>query len=189
MPSSSKTAYTPVNRIRRFAVAAVVVDTSLADRLPSLPGADGQVRVAAVNIGRLIRERTGMRQSLKELRSRQQIIDESMAAERRQLDQERGQLARLEAGSAAYRVLENVLACREADLEARAELARRDFRQREARIYTSTYDSVVEGVRRCTQHLETGIVHHFDRRDAGESQADAGLGSILERIEQAITCQ
>ncbi len=189
MRSSSETVYTPVNRIRRFAVAAVVVDASLADRLPALPGADGQVRVAAVNIGRLIRDRTGMRQSLKELRSRQQIIDEALAEERRQLDQERGQLSGLETGSAAYRILDNDLARREADWEVRAESARRDFRQREARIYTSTYDSVVEGVRRCTQRLETGIVHHFERHDAGESQADDRPGSILERIERAVTCQ
>lgn len=189
MRSSSTTAYTPVNRIRRFAVAALVVDASLADRLPALPGADGQVRVAAVDIGRLIRDRTGMRQSLKELRSRQQIIDEALAEERRQLDQERRQLSGLEAGSAAYQILDNALARREADWEARAESARRDFRQREARIYTSTYDSVVEGVRRCTQRLETGIVHHFDRRAPGECQADHGPGSIFEQIEQAVACQ
>lgn len=189
MRSSSTTAYTPVNRIRRCAVAAVVVDASLADRLPALPGADGQVRVAAVNIGRLIRDRTGMRQSLKELRSRQQIIDEALAEERRQLDQERGQLSGLEAGSAAYRILNNDLARREADWEARAESARRDFRQREARIYTSTYDSVVEGVRRCTQRLESGIVRHLDQRETGESEADFGTGFLLERIERAVTCQ
>jgi Skp family chaperone for outer membrane proteins len=185
--SSPSSRFAPVNRIRRYALAAVVVEADAATD-DAASATQGQVRVAAVNISRLFREHAGMRQSLKELRIAERASGERLAAERRQLDEQCRALARLAAHTPAHRAVEADLARRLDDLQQRTEAAERDFRQREARIYTTAYDAVVEGVRRCVRDGELGIAPPLDN-GAADSHPGDGCDPFLERIGQAISAQ
>ncbi len=134
---------------RRLAAAAFLVAGSARNPAvdinpqPESASRSTPVQVAAVDITQSFRRHPGVMRGLDEIKHCRTLLAGRIAAARRELCEAERRLAALTPGSEAHRLVATRIARRKNQLREKAERAKGELRQQEARIYDATYDVLV----------------------------------------------
>jgi Outer membrane protein len=92
------------------------------------------------------------------------------------------QLKGFNVGTAEYKRLEAEIAKAQGDFNVNAQLQKKDFMEREARVYKQVYDEVEKAVAQFAKEHRIAVVHRFD----GEPVDSADRNQIMRGITKPI---
>jgi len=140
------------------------------------------IRVAVVDVGEIFKQHKKFKEKMDKMK------DEVLAAEnalKRERDRIAGlveQLKGLNVGTPDYRKLEAEVAKAQGDFNVNAQLQKKDFMEREAKVYLEVYQEIEANVKAFAQHYQIDIVHRFDGEPIDPTDRNRILGGITKPI-------
>jgi Skp family chaperone for outer membrane proteins len=145
------------------------------------PPRNAEQGIGVVDVAALLREEPRLRSQLAELQLDAQRAERHFGRERDELKATQERLQKMSPGSAERVAGEKELAKRMADLGLRAELQKKEFLQRESRIYYQIWKEIMEEIREAAKARGLTIV----LRAAG-GQAAAKPEDMLREMNQLV---
>ncbi len=134
---------------------------ALAALLGGLPAAQGQTRVAVIDIERVLHEHPRLIQQRDVFRRESEAMQAYIQQERARMKKMAERLREYKPGTDAYRQLEKELANADADLTVQMQLKQKDVGAREAKIMYQAYMEVVSLVTRYCQRNGISVVLRY----------------------------
>jgi len=141
--------------------ASAQVPGQYATRQPAAPSYSG-VPVALVDISYIFKEHLRFKSKMNEMKTDVERAEADVKNTRTTIMRLAEQLQDLRAGSPEYKSLEEELAKRQADLSVAVQLQKKEFLQREAKIYYQTYQEVLYEVDNYAKHNGIAMVLRFN---------------------------
>jgi Skp family chaperone for outer membrane proteins len=142
-------------------------------------------RVAVVDISHVFKNYPWFNAQIEALKKEMETADAALKADRDRLIQLEQQRETFKPGSPDFKKADEDLARLKADFSIKQGTIRRDFLERESKIYFTTYTHVSQAVRYVAQQNNIGMVLRFNHEPIEKidpSQRDAVMAAIMQPI-------
>jgi len=147
------------------------------------PGANApRYGIAVVDISYIFKNYPNFTASIEQLKKEMEAADGQLKADRDRLAQMEEQRNALKPGTADFKHLDEELARQKADFSIKQGTIRRDFLEREAKIYYATYNEVAGAVRYFSQQNNIGMVLRFNGDPIDPNQREDVMRAIMQPI-------
>ncbi len=179
-----------------FAIAAMValVSVPVAAQVP----AQGQVpvapvraaaaaatpatHVAVIDVGYIFKNHARFKAEMDKMKDQVLAAENQLKAERDRINGLMEKLKGFNPGTPEYRQLEGEVAKAQGDFSVNAQLQKKDFMDREAKVYLQVYNEIERAVSQFARENGIAIVHRFDGDPVDSTDRNRILGSITKPI-------
>jgi outer membrane protein len=138
--------------------------------------------LAVVDINYIFKNYPRFTQALETLKGEMEAADGQLKADRDRLAQMEDQRNALKPGTAEFKKVDEELARQKADFSIKQGTLRRDFLEREAKIYFQTYQEVAGAVKHYSQQNNIGMVLRFNGDQIDPNQREDVMRAIMQPI-------
>jgi Skp family chaperone for outer membrane proteins len=176
-----------VNRhlaIFTLAVAAALGQTAIHAQAPASAPATARpaAHVAVIDVGYVFKNHTRFKQAMDKMKDEVMQAENSLKAERDRINGLMEQLKGFNVGTPEYKKLEAEVAKAQGDFSVNAQLQKKDFMDREAKVYLQVYNEIERGVSQFARDNGIAVVHRFDGDPVDATDRNRILGSITKPI-------
>jgi Skp family chaperone for outer membrane proteins len=152
-------------------------------QVPNQAGSNAsKYSVAVVDISYIFKKHDRFRTTMDAMKKEMETIEAELKADREKIagnEQERNRYA---AGSAEYKQLDEEVARQMAEFNLKMGKLRKDFLEREAKVYYQTYTEVCDAVQYYAKRQNIGLVLRFNGEKADSNSRDAILRDINKPV-------
>jgi Skp family chaperone for outer membrane proteins len=169
-------------------VAAAALSTIgiLQAQAPNPAGANAaKYNVAVVDISYIFKNHARFRTTMENMKKEMDGIEAELKADREKIAQNEQQRNTYNAGSAEYKKLDEEVARQMADFNLKMGRLRKDFLEREAKVYYQTYLEVTDAVKYYAKRQNIGLVLRFNGEPVDPMKRD----DVLREINKPVVVQ
>ncbi|MCP4190266.1 MAG: OmpH family outer membrane protein [Planctomycetaceae bacterium] len=141
--------------------------------------------VAVVDITQIFKDHTGFKSTMERMKQEVQAYEGSLRTRHETLQKKREQLTGFRAGSPDYVKLERSIADETAKLSVDTQLKKKEFLEREARVYFMVYKEVSQAIAEYSRSRKISLVLRYN----GEKISPDDRNSVLAGVNRAIVYQ
>ncbi len=141
--------------------------------------------VAVVDISYIFKEYSRFKAQIDAMKNEVQAVETRLRTDRQEIAKSEERLKQFKPGTPDYRTLDEQVSRRKADFNLSATRQRKDFMEREAKIYHQTYLEVSQAITFYAQRNNIGLVLRFN----GDPIQDAERTSVLRQINKPVIFQ
>lgn len=178
--------------VKKLVVVAIVIAAGicLASVLDAQEGAtrgtaSSGSRIAVIDISRIFKNHAGFKQAMEGMKKEVEAFEAELRNRGKEIEGLREQMRNYKAGSPEYKGIEEQMAKRAADGQAQTQLKRKDFLEREAKIYYDIYMEIGAAVAQFAQRNDISLVVRFNSAPI----EGADRNSVLEGVNRAVVYQ
>ncbi|MFM7034125.1 MAG: OmpH family outer membrane protein [Planctomycetia bacterium] len=162
------------------ALAALVPVSSSAQTPAQAPSGGPAVHVAVVDVGYIFKNHARFKGAMDKMKDEVMTAENSLKNERDRINGLMEQLKGFNVGTPEYKKLEAEIAKAQGDFNVNAQLQKKDFMDREAKVYMQVYDEVEKAVAQFAREHRIAIVHRFDGDPVDSSDRNQILRGITK---------
>jgi Skp family chaperone for outer membrane proteins len=168
------------------AVAALSTIGFLHAQAPNAAGANAsKYSIAVVDISYIFKNHAKFRTTMENMKKEMDGIEAELKADREKIAQNEQQRNTFNAGSAEYKKLDEEVARQMADFNLKMGRLRKDFLEREAKVYYQTYLEVCDAVKYYAKRQNIGLVLRFNGEPVDPNKRD----DVLREINKPVVVQ
>jgi Skp family chaperone for outer membrane proteins len=183
-----------VNRqlaIFALAAAGVVGQAAARAQVPNQPApvaapaaraATPASHVAVIDVGYIFKNHNRFKSAMDKMKDEVLAAENALKAERDRINGLMEQLKGFNVGTPEYKKLEAEVAKAQGDFSVNAQLQKKDFMDREAKVYFQVYSEVERAVSQFARDNGIAVVHRFDGDPVDSTDRNRILGSITKPI-------
>jgi Skp family chaperone for outer membrane proteins len=165
----------------------LAVSSALAQQRPTAPMMSAQPRptgngIALLDVSSIFKNHGRFKAMMSEMEADVKRAEEQMKQERDTIRALSERLKEFRAGSPEYKQLEEQVAKRQSDLSVQVALQRKEFLQRESRIYHIVYQEIEQEVAYVAQQNGIAVVLRYSAEEADGSEPNAVLRDINKQV-------
>ncbi len=156
---------------------------------PAAPAAPAAVRpaspsthVAVVDVGYIFKNHTRFKAEMDRMKDQVMAAENGLKGERDRINGLMEQLKGFNPGTPEYRKLEGEVAKAQGDFSVNAQLQKKDFMDREAKVYLQVYSEIERAVSQFARDHGIAVVHRFDGDPVDGTDRNRILGNITRPI-------
>jgi Skp family chaperone for outer membrane proteins len=156
-----------------------------APRAAAQPGAQSAApasHAAVIDVGYIFKNHTRFKAAMDKMKDEVLAAENLLKAERDRINGLMEQLKGFNVGTPEYRKLEAEIAKAKGDFSVNAQLQKKDFMDREAKVYQQVYTEVERAVSQFARENGIAVVHRFDGEVVDNSDRNRILGNITKPI-------
>ncbi|MCX7405759.1 MAG: OmpH family outer membrane protein [Planctomycetia bacterium] len=138
--------------------------------------------VAVIDVGYIFKNHTRFKLSMDKMKDEVMAAENDLKSERDRINGLVEQIKGFNAGTPEYKKLEAEVAKAQGEFNVNAQLQKKDFMDREAKVYLQVYTEIEKSVAQFAREHRIAIVHRFD----GESIDNSDRNQILRGITKPI---
>lgn len=139
-------------------------------------------QIAVIDLGYIFSQHIRFKQMTEELRRDIEAAEGELRANKQQLQKMMEQLDQFNKGSPEYKQLEEDMVKRESDLRVQVGMQKRDFNEKEARLYYNVYKEVMEQVRYYADKHGILLVIQFSGEPVDETDSNSIRQSLVKIV-------
>lgn len=171
--------------MNRQLTLAILTAAVLGGFLAASPAHAQGTNVAVVDISQIFQQHQGFRADLDAIKAEIKAYEDGLKGDRDSIQTKSEQLKLLKPGSPDYRRLEETLAKQSAGLQVQMGLKRKEFLEREAKVYYKAYLEVQGVIREFSERHAIGLVLRYSSQEIDPQQRE----SVLSGINRAVVYQ
>jgi Skp family chaperone for outer membrane proteins len=182
-----------VNRhLAFFALVAVLASPAARGQVPGQPpvrpmvppaaSAQPAAHVAVIDVGYIFKNHSRFKGAMDKMKDEVLAAENGLKAERDRINGLMEQLKGFNVGTPEYRKLEGEVAKAQGDFNVNAQLQKKDFMDREAKVYLQVYSEIERAVSQFSRENGIAVVHRFDGEAVDNTDRNRILGSITKPI-------
>ena len=164
------------------AMAQAPVAVPQAQAQPQARPSSPMAHVAVIDVGYIFKNHVRFKAAMDKMKDEVMAAENGLKAERDRINGLMEQLKGFNVGTAEYKKLEAEVAKGQGDFNVNAQLQKKDFMDREAKVYLQVYTEVEKAVEQFAREHRIAIVHRFD----GEPLDPSDRNQILRGITKPI---
>ncbi|PHY03247.1 MAG: hypothetical protein CK530_02135 [Planctomycetaceae bacterium] len=149
---------------------------------PPVSSAGPATHVAVIDVGYIFKNHTRFKLSMDKMKDEVMAAENDLKSERDRINGLVEQIKGFNAGTPEYKKLEAEVAKAQGEFNVNAQLQKKDFMDREAKVYLQVYTEIEKSVAQFAREHRIAIVHRFD----GESIDNSDRNQILRGITKPI---
>ena len=138
--------------------------------------------VAVIDVGYIFKNHTRFKQAMDKMKDEVMQAENALKAERDRINGQMETLKSFNVGTPEYKKLEAEVAKAQGDFSVNAQLQKKDFMDREAKVYLQVYNEIERGVSQFARDNGIAVVHRFDGDPVDTADRNRILGSITKPI-------
>ena len=138
--------------------------------------------VAVIDVGYIFKNHARFKAAMDKMKDEVMAAENGLKAERDRINGLMEQIKGFNVGTPEYKKLEAEIAKAQGDFNVNAQLQKKDFMDREAKVYLQVYTEVEKAVEQFAREHRIAIVHRFD----GEPVDNSDRNQILRGITKPI---
>jgi len=138
--------------------------------------------VAVIDVGYIFKNHARFKAAMDKMKDEVMAAENGLKAERDRINGLMEQLKGFNVGTPEYKKLEAEVAKAQGDFNVNAQLQKKDFMDREAKVYLQVYTEVERAVEQFAREHRIAVVHRFD----GEPVDNSDRNQILRGITKPI---
>lgn len=170
------------------AAVAIALSTyaSLHAQAPNPAGANAaKYNIAVVDISYIFKKHARFASTMEAMKKEMEGIEADLKADRQKIAEQEQQRNQFNVGTADYKQLDEEVARKMAEFNLKMGKLRKDFLEREAKVYYQTYLEVVDAVKYYAKRQNIGLVLRFN----GESVDPNRRDDVLREINKPVVVQ
>ena len=178
-----------------FVIAAIAAlgQSSISAQAPAQPAAPRPAAPAAqaatpahhaavIDVGYIFKNHTRFKAAMDKMKDEVLAAENALKAERDRINGLMEQLKGFNVGTPEYRKLEAEIAKAQGDFSVNAQLQKKDFMDREAKVYLQVYTEIERAVSQFARENAIAVVHRFDGEAVDNGDRTRILGNITKPI-------
>jgi Skp family chaperone for outer membrane proteins len=167
-----------------MAAAGLVSSTALAQAPAAGPRtAAGPANLTAViDVGYIFKNHARFKAAMDKMKDEVMAAENGLKAERDRINGLMEQLKGFNVGTPEFKKLEAEVAKAQGDFNVTAQLQKKDFMDREAKVYLQVYNEIERAVSQFARDNKIAVVHRFDGEPVDDADRNRILGSITKPI-------
>lgn len=150
---------------------------------PNAAGANAsKYGIAVVDISYIFKQHTRFRATMDSMKKEMETIEAELKADREKIAQSEQQRNTYNVGSAEYKQLDEEVARMMAEFNLKMGRLRKDFLEREAKVYYQTYLEVVDAVNYYAKRQNIGLVLRFNGEPVDQNRREDVLREINKPV-------
>ncbi len=149
---------------------------------PAARAASPATHVAVIDVGYIFKNHTRFKQAMDKMKDEVMQAENALKAERDRINGLMEQLKGFNVGTPEYKKLEAEVAMAQGDFSVTAQLQKKDFMDREAKVYLQVYTEIERAVSQFARDNGIAVVHRFDGDPVDAADRNRILGSITKPI-------
>jgi len=141
--------------------------------------------IAVIDIPVIFKNHTLFKKQMDDLKAQVQAAEATLGKDREQLQGMVKELQNYKSGTPEYKALEEKLAKLQANLQVKVGMQKKDFMEREARIYFNTYNQITETVSTFAQRHSITLVLRYNSNPIDPQNRQ----SVLEGVQRPVIYQ
>ena len=192
----------PVSLIRKKAVMALALAAALttfglleAQQGAPAPAQGGALNpaganaskynIAVVDISYIFKKHERFKTTMETMKKEMETIETELKADREKIAQQEQQRNQYNAGSAEYKKMDEDIARQMAEFNLKMGKLRKEFMEREAKVYYQTYLEIVDAVKYYCKRQNIGLVLRFNGEPVDPNRRD----DVLREINKPVVIQ
>jgi Skp family chaperone for outer membrane proteins len=166
-----------------FGLLSLIAPPGQAQQQPSTPGANaGRYGIGVVDISFVFKNYPQFTSQIETLKKEMEAADGQLKADHDRIASLEERRNTLKPGSEEFKQLDEQLAQQKAQFSIKQGTIRRDFLEREAKIYYQTYTAVSDAVKHYAQQANIGMVLRFNGDQIDPNQREDVMRAIMQPI-------
>jgi Skp family chaperone for outer membrane proteins len=190
----------PVSLTRKKAVLALAVAAALTTfglleaQQPAPVAANGlnpagtnasKYNIAVVDISYIFKKHERFKAEMEQMKKQMETIENDLKADREKIAQQEQQRNQFNSGSAEYKKMDEDIARQMAEFNLKMGKLRKEFLEKEAKVYYDTYLQIVEAVKYYAKRQGIGLVLRFNGEPVDPNRRD----DVLREINKPVVVQ
>jgi Skp family chaperone for outer membrane proteins len=146
------------------------------------PAARPAVHTAVVDVGYIFKNHVRFKAEMDRMKDQVMAAENLLKGEQERIKGLMDQLKGYNPGTPEYRKFEGEVAKAQGDFTVNAQLQKKDFMDREAKVYLQVYTEIERAVSQYARERGIAVVHRFDGDPVDASDRNRILGSITKPI-------
>lgn len=168
------------------ATAALTMVGFLYAQAPDPHGANAsKYSVAVVDISYIFKKHERFKTTMEQMKKEMETIETELKADREKIALQEQERNKYNVGSAEYKKMDEDIARQMADFNLKMGKLRKDFLEREAKVYYQTYLEVVDAVKYYAKRQNIGLVLRFNGEPVDPNRRD----DVLREINKPVVVQ
>jgi Skp family chaperone for outer membrane proteins len=138
--------------------------------------------VAVIDVGYIFKNHTRFKAAMEKMKDEVMAAENALKAERDRINVLMEQLKNFNVGTPEHRKLKAEVAKAQGDFNVNAQLQKKDFMDREAKVYLQVYNEIERAVSQFARDNKIAVVHRFDGEPVDDADRNRILGSITKPI-------
>jgi hypothetical protein len=138
--------------------------------------------VAVIDVGYIFKNHARFKTAMDKMKDEVMAAENGLKAERDRINGLMEQIKGFNVGTPEYKKLEAEIAKAQGDFNVNAQLQKKDFMEREAKVYLQVYTEIEKAVEQFAREHRIAVVHRFD----GEPVDNSDRNQILRGITKPI---
>lgn len=138
--------------------------------------------VAVIDVGYIFKNHNRFKAAMEKMKDEVMAAENALKAERDRINVLMEQLKNFNVGTPEHRKLEAEVAKAQGDFNVNAQLQKKDFMDREAKVYLQVYNEIERAVSQFARDNKIAVVHRFDGEPVDDADRNRILGSITKPI-------
>ena len=138
--------------------------------------------VAVVDISAIFKRHVRFKTTMDQMKKEMEGIETELKADRQKIAEQEQQRTQFNAGSAEYKQLDEEIARQMAEFQLKMGKLRKDFLEREAKVYYQTYLEVVDAVKYYAERQSIGLVLRFNSEPVDANRREEVLREINKPV-------
>ena len=170
-----------------IAMVAVLVPASAPAQAPvapaaARPAAPTSGHTAVIDVGYIFKNHARFKAAMDKMKDEVLAAENGLKAERDRINGLMEQLKGFNVGTPEFRKLEGEIAKAQGDFSVNAQLQKKDFMDREAKVYLQVYTEIERAVGQFAREHGIAVVHRFDGDPVDATDRNRILGNITKPI-------
>jgi Skp family chaperone for outer membrane proteins len=149
---------------------------------PAARSAAPALQAAVVDVGYIFKNHARFKAEMDKMKDQVMAAENALKAEQERIKGLMDQLKGYNPGTPEYRKFEGDVAKAQGDFSVNAQLQKKDFMDREAKVYLQVYSEIERAVSQFARDHGIAVVHRFDGDPVDASDRNRILGSITKPI-------
>ena len=149
---------------------------------PQARPAAPMTHVAVIDVGYIFKNHVRFKQKMDRMKDEVMAAENSLKAERDRINGLMEQIKGFNVGTPEYKKLEAEIAKGQGDFNVTAQLQKKEFMDREAKVYLEVYTEIEKAVSQFARQHGIAVVHRFDGDPVDSSDRNRILGNITRPI-------
>ena len=169
-------------------VAAALTSAPVFAQAPAAPAAAPRAatapaaHTAVIDVGYIFKNHARFKSAMDKMKDEVLAAENALKAERDRINGLMEQLKGFNVGTPEHRKLEADVAKAQGDFNVNAQLQKKDFMDREAKVYHQVYIEIERAVSQFARDNKIAVVHRFDGEPVDDTDRNRILGSITKPI-------
>ena len=171
--------------MKRILTLAAVMACTAVMGVSASPAHGQGTNVAVIDVSLIFKNHVRFKQAQEDMRKEVEGFEAEIRQQQTKLQGLQTKLKQLAPGSPDYKASEEEMARIASGLSVQTQLKRKEFLEKEAKLYSNTYNEVVGAVASFCKKNNIGIVHRFN----SEPIDSANPQSVMQGVNRAIVYQ